>query len=167
MFSFERKVKPDWEFGGSNPGGGDCVRHCLGDFLPQRINGEGFDNVVVYPRLDGFDHPRFFRFGRTHDDGGLLIAFANLPDQGDAIHIGHVPIDDHELGFLRLIHFEGLQSVGGLDDVGVSKLLEDVSLNVANGSGIINEENLHACAPAVSRDDDPTFVPTTTIPTSK
>ena len=119
------------------------------DALAEEVRREGLDDVVVDAGFDGFDDAAFFGFSRNHDDGRGFVGATPGLDEGEAVHVGHVPVNQHEVGAEGRGLAEGVLTVASFEDFGVTELRENSLLDVSHCFGIVYEENPHGSFPDV------------------
>src|SRR5690606_34114680 len=115
----------------------------LGDPLLEDVRREGLDDVVVHARLDGLDDAGLLGLGRDHDERGGLVLLAELLDEREPVHVGHVPVDQDQVG-LEGVHLgQGVLSVARLLDLVVPELAQHGLLDVPHGLRVVDEHDAH------------------------
>src|SRR3546814_14232192 len=101
----------------------------LVDLLFQRRGIERLDDVAVHPGLRRFDDLLALRFGGHHQHRRLADAriTADVAQQLDAGHAGHVPVGDDEVETAGLQQWPRRLAVIGFGDIRVTEVAEQRS----------------------------------------
>jgi len=115
----------------------------VGDALAEEVWGERFDDVVGDAGLNGLDDGGAVGPGADEDDGGGAIGLAEGADEIQAGHVGHVAVAEDDVGFTGDDFGEGVDTIGGFDDVEFAHGLQGRALDGAHGFGVINQQDAH------------------------
>src|SRR5579885_1486352 len=141
----DRVVRRTWESGagggigsviGVEKVGNDALQSLenliLGRVLAKVVDGAEFGGL-----LDGLAGGE----RGEHDDGALRVEGAEAGESLQSIELGHVDVEQDEVGMFALVKRKGLDAVGGFDDGGRAELAKEQADEFADVSFIISEEN--------------------------
>lgn len=108
--------------------------------MPAVPGVERFGQVVVRAHFKAHDAVDFFRLGREHDDGRVVVATAQPTTDGQAIFAGQHQIQHEQVEMLALPEFAHLFGVFGNENV-ESLLGQIPAQQIAQARIIVDDED--------------------------